>query len=180
MTEDAIGYFEWVTGRYFSDYPLAPTPETETMSAFTFAPLADSPELIQTCNRVVRMLVEQEGMQAQRTYVDTVTDDGIASFSAGSYSESRVPPSEAHHSFSRAAQQPTVPTFNSWPNLNRLLTQLMTPERYAYWLAMNGGIPPAWNTTEVDWSLVGKDTIYAPYWSDPMTPQPWLGIGFVE
>lgn len=165
VLEDAIGYVTWITGRYFSDFiPTAITglDSGPVSTSYTPVPIVDTPELIRLFWKVVRMCVEQEVMQSQRGYVDTVTDDGIASFTAGPYSESRKDPT-------RRGEQKML---NSWPGLNSLLWQLMTDDRREYWnMVLGGANVPAFSIEEVDWGLIGRVGAF-PGFGDPMAPTP--------
>lgn len=102
---------------------------------------------------VSRMRTEQIAFMAQPDYVETINDDAVASFSAGSYSESRT--SLAQRGIT------TEKALNCWPELNDSLWMLMGPptdgavdDAREMWLALlTGQVPPAFGVTEVDWNL---------------------------
>lgn len=120
----------------------------------TWRPLATMPaELEPIALQVVRMRAEQLVFLAQEEYVETVTDDAVASFSAGPYSETRTDRTKPAGKF----------LINSWPALNEALWLLLggmpgednalVEQRREYWLGLLAGVnAPAWGVTEVDWS----------------------------
>ena len=139
----AAAYLTMVTGRYFSDFP----PPT----SFPGMDIAVTPELIPLFVEAHRMRVEQIISQQQPGYVDTVTDDAIASMNVGSYSESRRDPTRRGES----------KALNLWTGLNDLLWGLMTDERYDHWTALlTGTHAPAFEVQEVDWALIGKTSLW--------------------
>lgn len=155
---EALAYLGVMTGRYFDDWP-APT-------SFEGAqPMSATPGLAPLMRQATRMRIEQIVKQKQPGYVDTATDDLIASFSVTGYSETKRDPASLRGKDSKM--------LNPWPGLNDLLWSAMTPERYDYWTAMLTGVnEPAFLVQEVDWSLIGKDWLYgqaSPY-ANPYAP----------
>lgn len=159
---DAVGYVTWITGRYFSDFGYP-------QGIDGAEPIAAEPVLTRGLRRAVRMRAEQLAKQDQPGYIDTATDDLIASFSAGPYSESRRDPT-------RRGEQRIL---NMWPGLNDLLWQLMTEERFEYWrLILGMANAPAFSVEEVDWSLVGKSALFEASGAASMAPYPNLGTAW--
>lgn len=96
--------------------------------------------------QAIQGLTEQAAFRAQQDNLETLSDfDLISSFSAGPYNESRRSLDEMHK----------ARMINAWPWLNRLLWDLLTPDKYDYWVfffsAQNA---PAFAVTEMDWSQV--------------------------
>lgn len=101
----------------------------------------------------VRMRTEQIAYQAQPDYVETVNDDAVQSFSAGSYSETRTDlRNRSEHK-----------ALNTWPALNDALWMLLglapgeandiVDAQREYWISLlTGAHAPAFGVTEVDWS----------------------------
>lgn len=104
--------------------------------------------LVSICQEAVQMRVEQVTLQAQSDYLETVSDDQVQSFTAGSYSETR-----AEGSRSRARGSPQgYPMVTPMVALNERLWLLMTPEMQDYWRGILMGLPiPSFAVSEVDW-----------------------------
>jgi hypothetical protein len=132
----ALMYLGYVTGRQYTD------PQTDQFG------------LVKTgMDQAVQMRTEQVILALAGDQLDSVADiDLIASFSAGSYSETRR---------DTVAEQQKM--LNPWPTLNDLLWMLLglfpgevnavVDERYDYWRALLMGIQkPAWGVVEVDWA----------------------------
>ena len=128
----AVGYVEQVTGQHTG--PGIPDP-LDTDTGVSLVPLMQQAIGLRTIQLV---------SQGAKDYLGTIADfDIIQSFSAGNYSESRKD----------AARRGEQKEINSWPPINELLWLLMTPDRYAYWLAWITNTPvPAWQVSEVDWT----------------------------
>jgi hypothetical protein len=95
-----------------------------------------------------QLKVEQEALQSQEDYVDTVTDDLIQSFTAGNYSETRKEPGRLRYTGATTG----IPEINSNPTLNMDLWLLMTPAMQEYWrYVIQGSGGAAFAVTEVDW-----------------------------
>lgn len=76
--------------------------------------------------------------------------EGLASFSAGSYSETYRDPQG-----SVKAERESL-MVHPWPAINRLLWLLMTPEKMQYWRGvLSGEGVPAYGVVEVDWAASG-------------------------
>lgn len=122
----SIGYIQFVTGRMLDDSMPA---EFEALA-----------------QQATQMRVEQLAYQAQPDYTETGTDDQVANFSAGNYSETRRSPGD------RAKAEPgRIPPINSWPALNELLWMLCTPDKQNYWQEQFAEGIPAFEVTEMDW-----------------------------
>ncbi|MET0604401.1 MAG: hypothetical protein ABW167_20615 [Baekduia sp.] len=95
-------------------------------------------------HRAVQGLSELTAYQQSEDYLETLSDfDLIQNFSAGPYSETRRNPAEA------AKARLIVP----WPWLSALLWQLLTPDKYDYWVDFFAGtVAPAFAVQEVDWA----------------------------
>lgn len=75
--------------------------------------------------------------------LETLSDfDLIKSFGAGPYNETRRGPEEAMK----------ARLLHPWPWLSSLLWQLLTEDKYDYWMEFFGGNAPASEIIEVDWS----------------------------
>lgn len=122
----AIAYIQFVTGRTLDG----------TMPA-EFASLAE---------QATQMRVEQLVFQAQPDYVETGSDDQIATFSAGGYSETRRGPNDR-----AKAEAGRIPPINSWPSLNEMLWFLATEDKRDYWRTELGENTPGFEVTEMDW-----------------------------
>jgi hypothetical protein len=117
--------------------------------------------LVSIAQQAIQMRTEQLVLQAQEDYVETATDDLIQNFNAGSYSESRREPLRLTRGGSQAGMIPV----NSWPSLNEMLWMLMTDDMQDYWRALFGQIIPAFEVSEVDWSLSDIPASYLPGWA---------------
>jgi hypothetical protein len=158
---EAVAYVAVVTGRYFDDQ----TPPRGNQLTAPEA-LAGTTDLVPLARKAVRMRTEQIVKHDQPGYVDTVTDDMVASFTAGPYSESRHDPT----------RRGETKMLNSWPGLSEILWLLVTEERYDYWISYLMNIhAPAFAVEEVDWSLVGKDFAFgsASFPSGSSAYAPW-------
>lgn len=95
--------------------------------------------------QAIQMATEVLAYQAQPDVIETAADFMlIASFSAGSYSETR-------RSLTEITQAKGMFTPN--PLLNNLLFSLMTPDQRDFWWAwINGQNLPSFAVTEVDWA----------------------------
>lgn len=111
--------------------------------------------------QAVRGLTEQTAYQSSPDIIETLSDwDLIQSFSAGPYSETRRSPADAFK----------ARMLNAWPWLNSLLWNLLTSDRYDYWIQFfSGQNAPAVAVQEVDWS--GGYEGYGGY-SDPFGDYP--------
>lgn len=140
LVDQAIGYIEWVSGRFLDEnLPI------------TLDVLA---------TQAVRMRTEQIAFQSQPDYIETATDDAVASFSAGSYSETR-------RDQTRRGEQKAL---NAWGALSELLWMLMTDDKWDYWTGFLSGVHgPAFAVTEIAWSSFGGGRIEAdvPYLVEP-------------
>ena len=128
VVDQANSWLTLVTGRSYT-VPLTSPPPDPTI----LVPLMD---------QAVRMRTEQIVMQSQQDNVETAGDfDLIASFSAGSYSETR------------RDNMKNSQMINPWPALNNLLFMLLDDDHRDFWLWWMTGIqPPAWNTVMLDWA----------------------------
>ncbi len=118
--------------------------------------------------QVVQRMVEILAFQAQQDYVETLSDfQLIASFSAGSYSESRRGLKEVQEAKMLVAD----------PALNSMMMLLLTPDQRDFWDAWwTGEIPPSFEVTEVDWSgqYAAGRSWYAGGWGEPIFNNgPW-------
>lgn len=116
-------------------------------------------QLIPIAQEAFQLRIEQIARQEQEDYSDTAADDLIASFSAGSYSETRREP--------RSGTQPTtgLPEINPFPWLNRDIWLLCTEDMKYTWIEYLQGQAaasqiPSMETTEADWG--NYDGVY-PY-----------------
>jgi hypothetical protein len=115
--EWAIGYVENTTGRPLATIAPPPSPALDVTN---LVPVAEQAVLLATVQRV---------MQGSKRYLKaSVLQDYIASFTAGSYSETRRRPDEQ---LGRGGI--SNPPVNPWIALSDLLYLLMTPDREAYW-----------------------------------------------
>lgn len=120
----AISWIERVTGRKLDS----------TLTDAVLVGLAQQATLYRT---------QQLAYESQEDYQETATDDVVASFTAGSYSETHVDP----------IKRSMVRTLNQNPSLARLLWGLMTDEMVEYWQdTLAGKVTPAMDVTEVDWA----------------------------
>lgn len=105
----------------------------------------------------IRLAVEMTAAQSTPEYLETLSDfDLIASFSAGSYSETRRSGDDALKAKMLAA----------WPPLNQALIAALTDEKRDWYLAWLAGYSPAdFSVTEVDWSGRGCYDLWG--WTDP-------------
>ena len=110
-------------------------------------------ELVPLVQQSVQGLTEQSAYRAQEDNIETLSDfDLISSFGAGPYNETRRSPEEMMK----------ARMINAWPWLNRLLWDLLTPEKYDYWtFFFSGEFAPAFAVTEMNW--------YYTYVNDPNT-----------
>lgn len=113
-------YVQFVTGQPALDADLEPLQTSA----------GDMPaEGVRTLLRqAIQMRTEQVTFQAQNGYVDDASDDVVTSLSVGSFSQSKAQPV-------RGAK----PRLNSWEALTDILWLLMTPDRYAWWVAFLSG-----------------------------------------
>lgn len=115
---------------------------------------AVDPAIEPLVNQAFRGLTEQQALEQQRDYLETLGDfDLIQQFSAGPYSETRRDPGEAFK----------ARLLNAWPWLSNLLWQLLTPTQYDYWIEFFAPQEiPAFAVTEVEWGFYGwsGDYIY--------------------
>lgn len=104
--------------------------------------------LTSICQEAIQLRSEQVVLQQQSDYLETVADDQIQSFTAGSYSETR-----ADGGRSRMRGQPTgYPMVTPMVALNERLWLLMTPDMQDYWRSILMGVAlPSIASTEVDW-----------------------------
>ena len=100
-------------------------------------------ELEPLVQQAVQGLAEQSAFRAQEDNLETLSDfDLISSFGAGPYNETRRSPEEMMK----------ARMINAWPWLNRLLWDLLTPEKYDYWTFFFAGqFAPAFQVTEMNW-----------------------------
>lgn len=100
-------------------------------------------ELEPLVQQAIQGLTEQAAFRAQADNLETLSDfDLISTFSAGPYSETRRSPDEMMK----------ARMINAWPWLNRLLWDLLTPEKYDYWtFFFSGQFAPAFAVTEMNW-----------------------------
>lgn len=111
--------------------------------------------------QVVQRSVEIMAMQGAQDIVETVADFLLlSSFSAGSYSESRR----------SLADLKNLRFIHADPTLNGLFWSLLTPDKYAWWMAyFNGENEPAWEVTEMVWQGgsgldgYGRSAVEAPW-----------------
>ena len=147
----AVAYMAAVTGQTMDDTVL-------------------SPPLIPMAEEATQLRVEQMVYQSQPDYLETVTDDAIQSFSAGSYTETRVEQS------GRARGNPIgYPMINPLVRLNQIIWLLCTSDMRDYWRMILQGNPiPSTATTEVDWG--NYDGLY-PYSTqgEAFDPMVWGG-----
>jgi hypothetical protein len=123
----AVGYVENTTGR-----PLATV-------APPASPSLDNPDLTPLAEQAVLLATAQQVLQGSRKYLKaTVLQDYLASFSAGSYSETRRRPDEQ---LGRGGI--SNPPVNPWRALSDLLYLLMTEQMRAYWRQRLTGVVPA-------------------------------------
>ena len=142
--EWALGWLQTVTGQQFDS----------TMTDVNLVAMAEQATLLKT---------QQIAFEQQQDFQETATDDVVASFSAGSYSETHVDP----------IKRSMVRTLNQNPALARLLWGLMTPGMVDYWTALlTGKDVPASATAEIDWG-----EWYGPY--EPV-PGAWGAPGYWE
>lgn len=114
-------------------------------------------ELVTTAQEAIQRRVEQLVFKQREEEAETASDmDLIASFSAGSYSETRVNRTRATKFAGK--------DLNPWPHLEELLWRLMTEEKREYWEERLGGTHrPNFAVTEVDWSNGDILDHYDPY-----------------
>lgn len=121
----AIDYILDVTGRTLEDIPTT---------------------LVTTAQEAVQRRTEQLAYKSQEDEAETASDvDMIQSFSAGSYSESRIN--------TERATKFAPHRVNPWPLLNDMLMRLMTPEKLEWWREQWGEMPPAFAIQETDWAI---------------------------
>jgi hypothetical protein len=113
--------------------------------------------------QAIQMRTEQVAYLSQESLVETITD-GLQSFSAGAYSESRLDPTSM------------AKLINPWPDLNSVLWMLMTEEKRDYWNERLLGInAPAWEVTSVDWSGRYFESLPLAF-GDPYPPKDFYGL----
>jgi hypothetical protein len=134
VIERACDYMEWMTGRAIDD--TLPTQYDRVMA------------------QAVQYKTEDMAHIDQPENVETIGDFMlISSFSAGSYSETR-------RSLDELAKAKLV---DADPRLSSLLWGLMTDDKRDFWTDwINTVNSPAFEVTEVDWSLTHLGS-YAPY-----------------
>jgi hypothetical protein len=132
LVDAAVEYVELVTG----NEPIETVPADRERTAL----------------RAVALRTLQEAYQDDPEYVETVNDDLIQSFSAGSYSETRHEQARG----SRYQSQGQVwASLNPWPALAMLLWLLMTEDAKERWREDSAGqVTPAFAVTETDWAAV--------------------------
>jgi hypothetical protein len=129
MIARACGYLQAITGR----------PIDDTMP----------PNLVTIAQDAVQLRVEQEAMQSQEDYVDTLNDDAIQSFTAGNYSETRKEPGRLRYTGATTG----IPDINPNAALNMDMWLLMTPDMQEYWrYVIQGTGAVAFEVTEADWA----------------------------
>jgi hypothetical protein len=142
---DGLGYEKPATGEDPLDFQVARA--RDYIVFVTGRPLdATMPEeLVTTAQEAVQRRTEQLVIKSQEDEAETAGDiDMVQSFSAGSYSETRVNSERA----TKFAGKP----LNPWPHLNNLLELLMTEEKREYWQEVLAGIHrPYTSVSEVDW-----------------------------
>jgi hypothetical protein len=111
-------------------------------------------ELEPIAKMAISLLALKSAIDLSQDRLETLVDfDLIKSLTVGGYTEQRREAEDA-----LKARQATM---TGWPQLDFLLTQLMTPEKYEEWLAILTGQPaPAWAVTEVGW---GGDWLHGEY-----------------
>lgn len=127
LTAIAISSFKRITGVNF-----------DTVSA-------DDEPLVE---HAITGLAEMVMAQSDPEYLETLADfDLIQSFNAGPYSETRRGAEDAMKARRLVA----------WPWLSDVLWNLLTPDKYDYWVSFfSGKNAPAWTTQEVDWDFGGR------------------------
>lgn len=100
-------------------------------------------EIVPLVQQAIQGLTEQAAYRAQEDNLETLSDfDLISTFSAGPYSETRRSPDEMMK----------ARMINAWPWLNRLLWDLLTPDKYDYWVFFfSGQLAPSFAVTEMNW-----------------------------
>lgn len=105
--------------------------------------------LIEQC---IQLRTEQIVLQSQADHAESAAQNEVVqSFSAGLYSESRRDPNAKRV------------RLNTWPQLDELLTQSMTPDRLVAWTALvTGEVVPYWDVVEMQWhtDVLGALTWY--------------------
>lgn len=124
LVDRAVAYVQGITGRILD-------------------PSFDGPAWLEPiAQQCVQLRTEQIGYESQPDYLETANDDVVASFSAGSYSETRVDP----------LKRASMHVLNANPALNRALWTVMTPDMVDNWTAILSGKPvPAFAVSETDW-----------------------------
>lgn len=143
----AIGYVEGTTWRPI--VTIVPPdqggnlPTVETGAALNLTPLAEQAIALATLQMLAR--------QSKGHFTATVLQDYLQSFTAGSYSETRIAAENVIRGRGGSVENPLV---NSWRELSDLLYLLMTPEAYDYWQYRLKGInPPAGGFINQDWGM---------------------------
>lgn len=150
----AIAYITYVTGRTYVQSQTDTHPVVKTM-----------------LDQAVQMRTEQVILSLSDDSLSSVGDiDLIASFSAGSYSETRKDTTDTIRK-----------ALNPWPPLNDLLWMLLglmpgetnddVLDRYDYWRQLLSGInAPAWGIVEVDWGrgMGLNDWPFGSAWHGPL------------
>jgi hypothetical protein len=114
----------------------------QKITGLKFADVDPDDEPIVT--QAVTGLAEMTSYQTSPEYIETLADfDLIQSFNAGPYSETRRSAEDARKARLLVA----------WPWLSDILWNLLTPDKYDYWVSFfSGQNAPAFNYTEVDWT----------------------------
>lgn len=170
LLDRAGAFVEIVTGQPAMDStidPLQPSMSTgpSGVSLASLRPLI---------GQAVQMRTEQEAFQAQNGYIDSASDDVVATLSVGGFSQTRTDPG-------RRGEQRQL---NSWQALGNLLWLLMTEDRYVYWIVVMGGaagagaqMPPSWSYENEVWQpFSGYD--YMGVLSQRLPASAWDG-GFI-
>jgi hypothetical protein len=136
---DALGYTDDATLQVLVDRAVANFYNTTGRPVDSSVPT----ELAPLVEQAIQGLTEQAAYRAQEDNLETLSDfDLISSFNAGPYSETRRSPDEMMK----------ARMINAWPWLNRLLWDLLTPDKYDYWVFFfSGQLAPAFAITEVNW-----------------------------
>jgi hypothetical protein len=135
-----LGFGETAALQQLIDEAVALLP---TLTGRSWSPPAMPVNLEPLAKLAIVKMVEVEAYQSQPDYIETASDDVVQSFSAGSYSETRVDP------LKRAAAK----VLTAHPGLAGLLWRIMTPDLADYWTDFLAGVDaPASEVTEVDWS----------------------------
>lgn len=153
VVQRSILWLQVTTGRLFSLLKIPDTKEPEETDTKFAERVVEAEWMISSMQLAAQMLVEYAVYVAQPGIVETAADfNQIASFSAGSYSETRRPP----NSRTRA--------IHPWTDLADLLNDLMTDEKRSLLIegpAMSTDAPPRW---DVGREIMGEsDRILTPF-----------------